>query len=71
MRIFVNNNFKGHWPVGTAAVVVAENVELATDYLLTALWEHGLRPNWSDLYPDMREVPFVKGQVEVLADGNY
>ena len=30
MNVYYNNSFTGHWPVGTAAIVVAPNNMVAT-----------------------------------------
>jgi len=68
MKIWVNNKFEGHWPVGTAAVVIAETEKDAAEYLSLFLRESGL----PDAEPeDMELMPFEDGEVRILADGNY
>lgn len=42
MQVYVNTRFLGHWPVGTAAVVVAESPERAAQLLEAALDAAGL-----------------------------
>ena len=42
MKIYTNNKFTGHWPVGTAAVIRAESPEDAALLLAHELKEHGL-----------------------------
>lgn len=68
MRVFTNNRFQGHWPVGTAAVVCAETKEEAAEYLNIALKKEGLGP--VDV-ADMSEFHVFDGEVRVLCDGNY
>ncbi len=68
MKIWTNNEFAGHWPVGTAAVVVAETPEDAAEYLNMFLAERGLGPCEAKQF---KEMPFEDGQVAILSDGNY
>ena len=68
MKLWANNKFKGFYPVGTAAVVVANNATDAADFLSMFLEEKGLDPAKVE---DMEEMPFVDGQVSILCDGNY
>lgn len=68
MKLWTNNKFEGHWPVGTAAVVVAENAQDAVDYLNFFLCEAGLPPATTE---QMEEMPLVEGQVNILSDGDY
>jgi hypothetical protein len=68
VKIWTNNKFTGHYPVGVGAVVVAENAGDAADYLSLFLNEVGLE---NAKITDMEEMPFVEGQVKILADGNY
>lgn len=69
MKVFFNNRFRGHYPVGTAAVVVAETREMACCLLAEKLIEHGLKDGV--VLGDMIEVPTTGNQVFVLNDGNY
>ena len=68
MKIWTNNKFEGHYPVGVGAVVVAEDAEDAAVYLSVFLHEVGLPDALSE---EMEEMLFVEGQVSILADGNY
>ena len=42
MKVFVCTDFEGHWPVGTSAVIVAENEEQARQQLIEGLKQEGL-----------------------------
>lgn len=68
MKIWTNNSFKGFYPVGTAAVIVAESKKKAVNYLDKALKEIGLEKSCPD---DMKELLIVEGNVQILHDGNY
>jgi nicotinate-nucleotide pyrophosphorylase len=43
MKVFYSNDFKGHYPVGTAAIVVAESESAAMVYLEEACKRCGLK----------------------------
>lgn len=69
MKVWTNNQFCGEWPVGTAAVVVADTAEEAAQ----ALRAH-LAP--ADLGDDVtaaqfKRLPTTKPLVVVLRDGSY
>ncbi len=68
MKVWSHNKFKGHWPVGTAAVVVAETREEAGFILNEELDRRGLRFCDPDQF---EEIPFEAGTVRVLCDGDY
>ena len=68
MKIWTNAKFEGFYPVGSAAVVIAENASDAADYLSMFLSELGLENAKEE---DMEELLFVDGQVRILCDGNY
>lgn len=68
MKIWTNNQFKGHYPTGTAAVVVAETAKQAAALLTLALGKEGLGPVGED---DMKELFIKTGQVRILCDGMY
>lgn len=65
-RVFVCNDFHGHWPVGTAAVVLAANEVDARIYLSSELERRGLKASTFTL----RDITDFLG-AEVLCDGNY
>lgn len=68
LKVFYNRNFKGHWPVGTSAIVIAANHEEAAQALEKELLDHGLGqvvpPN------DMIEME-MKPQAFIVQNGNY
>lgn len=70
MKVFFNNKFRGHYPVGTAALVVADHAQNACDLLNHKLKaEHSL--DGDAKVEDMIEVPTTHNQVVILNDGNY
>lgn len=66
MRVFTCNDFTGHWPVGTAAVVVAEDKEAAKKLLTAKLKAAGLKFDGN-----LREVNIHMAEATILNDGNY
>lgn len=73
MKVFTCVSFKGHYPVGTAAVIVANDAEDAAMLLCGNLAAIGLiQPDgrWPTA-DDMVEVNTSKVGVQVLNDGNY
>ena len=69
MKVWTNNKFVGYYPVGSAAVVVAYNAELAATVLNEKLREHGLTASAT---PEQFErLPTTKILAVVLCDGNY
>jgi hypothetical protein len=70
MLVFVCTNHDGHWPVGVASVVVAENDVRARNLLDAKLKEHGLRDSDESPY-DLRRVDCTKEAALVLHDGDY
>ena len=69
MPVYINTDFRGHWPVGTAAVVVADTPDRAATLLENALDERGLvqiiRPE------SMVPVNHRRETVAILCDGDY
>jgi len=61
--------FEGHYPVGTAAVVTAENVEMAIKLLESELSRIGLT---QEIKPEQL-IPMVTSsrKVRILCDGGY
>ena len=70
MKIWTNNEFTGHYPVGTAAVVVAKNADDAAFYLASELKKRGLKTKDAKA-ADFKELPLKMGHVSILCDGNY
>lgn len=69
MNVYTCTQFTGHWPVGSAAVVVADSPEKAAQLLNAKLREEGLK---GDAAPfEMKAVPITAGFVDVLCNGDY
>ncbi len=68
MNIYSNTSFTGHWPVGTAAVVRANNAEEAAEILNAELRLLGLR---GDATAEGMELWSRKDRVLILSDGDY
>lgn len=69
MKVWTNTEFDGFWPVGTAAVVVADTVEQAAELLNMALVKRGLAPTAA---ADVFELVSVESPAAiVLRDGDY
>lgn len=68
-NVYACNQFTGHYPVGTAAVVVAKSQEHAADVLNKQLRLQGLP---GDATANMMAlVVQIAPQAVVLCDGNY
>jgi hypothetical protein len=69
MKIYISTMFTGHYPVGTAALVVARDGARANHILNEALKQDGLpgdnREEW------LHEVPVEDELVDILNNGNY
>lgn len=69
MNTWTCNNFKGHWPVGSALVVTADNIELAIMIVERKLREEGLQQT---IKPEqLIPLPTHHRYVRILVDGNY
>lgn len=69
MKVWTNTKFEGHWPVGVAAVVVAETPQMAAAVLNQKLEAHGLSKT---AVPDQFELlPTTHTLAIVLNDGDY
>ena len=69
MNIYTNNQFTGLYPVGTAALVVAQTREIAAEILNNELESRGLD---GDAHAhDMVIVDAEHVGVTILCDGNY
>lgn len=74
MKIFTCNNFIGHYPVGTAAVMSAENEEQARAILATELERVGLLKynnpaNWEIV--EFPTIALLTPTCLILRDGDY
>ena len=67
--VWRNDTFEGHYPVGTAALVIAETQERATELLNAELRRKGLP---SDVKPEEMVLTLPnEEQVIILNDGEY
>lgn len=71
MRVWTNTTFKGLWPVGTSAVVVAPSARVAAELLNAELLARSLPQDEPVKAKDMKEVDTSTRQVIVLQFGNY
>jgi hypothetical protein len=73
MLIFTSRGFAGHWPVGTAAVVVAPDAAEAKRLLEEHLAGVGLPQEPGDVEVEFWATahPTTAPRVRVLCDGNY
>ena len=69
MNVFTCTQASGHWPVGFAAVVVAETQLEAARMLEKALVEAGLAQPIPARW--MKVLPLSQPIVQILHDGNY
>lgn len=69
MKVFTCNNFTGRWPVGTAAVIVAEDEDTGLEILLEALDGCGLPQKEGSLV--LKEIAADVPGAVILCDGNY
>jgi hypothetical protein len=67
--VFTNNEFLGHWPVGTAAVVTAATPERAAELLAAELATIGLEQRVH--VSGMKPVELAQEAVVILCDGDY
>lgn len=68
LKLYTCKEFDGHWPVGSAAVVIAQSKNEAADMLEAKLESIGLKQRIDA--GTMIEVLMMK-QAIVLCDGNY
>ena len=67
MRVFTCTDHAGHWPVGVASVVVAENISIAYETLMGELANQGLARSHFTLV----ELPLDKSSCRILCNGDY
>lgn len=71
-RLFTCNNFRGHYPVGTAAVIVHRSMLMAKKLLLANLKSQGLEQDEDDeARIVLKELPINGPGVYILRDGEY
>lgn len=68
MKAFTCTDFEGHYPVGTAAVIIADNAEDAEIAILKELGSIGLPQKHAIR---ITEISLLSAGVFILADGNY
>jgi hypothetical protein len=69
MNIYTNNSFEGYYPVGTAAVVIAETAEEAAEILEGELESRGMDQQINP--KTMIKLDASSQDVVILNDGNY
>lgn len=70
--IFTCTNFAGHWPVGTAAVIIAFDEKQAKDLLLSTLAHQGLGQTLEQAARlEFVKINSTKVEAHILCDGNY
>jgi hypothetical protein len=67
MRVFTCSDYAGHYPVGTASVIVAPDEPSARDLLCRALTERG----FNDHSVSLTELDTSSPKAIVLRDGEY
>jgi hypothetical protein len=67
MKVFTCTDFPGEWPVGVAAVVVADSLETAHNMMAFNIHRRGFPVGDFTL----REIDLTKQTVYVLNDGQY
>lgn len=69
MNVYINNSFTGHWPVGTAAVVVAQNSVMAAEMLEEELKKQDLSQKIDP--KAMERLSTYRPSVTILNNGDY
>lgn len=69
MAVWLNTDFHGHWPVGTSAVIVADNKAQATELLEAELVRIGLPQKVAP--QSMVELCTTSPGAVVLQNGDY
>ncbi len=69
VKVWTNTKFDGHWPVGVAAVVVADTAIQAATLLNDELQKRGLKRTAQA--EQFARVPTSRPLAVVLSDGNY
>lgn len=69
MKVWTCNTFAGHWPVGTAAVIVAPTELEALHLLDEAIQAQGLKPLRE--HDKLVELSTDSQRVSILCNGDY
>ena len=69
MKVYLCNDFSGHYPVGSAAVICAKDKDESIKILEAELYSIGLTQK---ITPDMLNVfNTLRAGCEILVDGDY
>ena len=69
MKVFWSTDFRGFYPVGTAAVVVARNEDEARRLLRQKILDHGLPDPFDEF--TVTELDISSPKAVILRDGDY
>ena len=69
MKIYTNNKFKGVYPIGTAAVIVANDKYEAARLLSDALFDTGIPDD--NTIDGMIEIDISSPNAIILCNGDY
>lgn len=69
MNVYTCTDFSGHWPVGTAAVIVAPNIKMARDKLHEVLKANGLAQDVATC--TLHKLSLTQAGCVILNDGDY
>ena len=69
MKVFYSTSFDGFYQVGTAAIIVAKNIDEAVTMLAIGLGEIGLTQPVGPQH--LVEIKTSKESVHILCDGDY
>jgi len=67
MKVYYSTDFKGFWPVGTAAIVIAEDEAQAKSLLELQIKDAGLPPSKFTV----KELETSETKAIILRDGDY
>lgn len=72
MNIYITTKFKGHWPVGSSAVIIAKDEDEAIGHLKSALTPKGLGDqDWAEVKESLTTISPKKARAYILTDGDY
>lgn len=66
LKVFISSDFTGHYPVGTALVIVAKNYDEALALARKSCKQYGL-----DFDGTLDRVDLCKPDSYMICDGNY
>jgi hypothetical protein len=71
MRVWVTTDFEGHYPVGTAGIVVAEDEARARRLMRDEIKRQGLSGKGFGKPFSLQEIPLTNARATVLLNGDY